>query len=95
LATAAQEVRTKKQFIYAELENCGNLKFDVSMSTEAWYKSCYDLMMSRFCVTDYVKRNINSIKIKRVIKVTNRALLAKFEESLLNDVDENDYINNK
>jgi hypothetical protein len=30
-----------------------------------------------------------------VIKVTNRALLAKFEESLLNDVDENDYINNK
>jgi hypothetical protein len=95
LSTARKDIGTKKQFIFSELENCGNVKFDQSNNTEAWYKSCYDLMMSRFCVTDYVKRNINSIKIKRVIKVTNRALLAKFEESLLNDVDENDYINNK
>ena len=52
-------------------------------------------MMSRFCVTDYIKKSINSIKISKILKITNRALLANFEESLLNDVDENDYINNK
>ena len=24
--------------IFCELENCGNIKFDISNTTEAWYK---------------------------------------------------------
>jgi len=59
------------------------------------YKSCYDLLMSRFCATEYLLKSINGIKIRKVIRCTNRILLAKYEESLLNEVDESDYINNK
>jgi len=51
--------------------------------------------MSRFCATEYLLKSINGIKIRKVIRCTNRILLAKYEESLLNEVDESDYINNK
>ncbi|CAF0870863.1 unnamed protein product, partial [Brachionus calyciflorus] len=50
---------------------------------------------SRFCSSDYASKSINGIRIKRVFRVTNRVLIAKYEEKLLIDVDESDYINNK
>jgi hypothetical protein len=51
--------------------------------------------MSRFCENDYAPYSVCGIKIKNIIRVTNRFLLAKFEENLLTEVDESDYINNK
>ena len=51
--------------------------------------------MARFCSSDYVLKSINGIKIKKVIRVTNRVLLAKYEENVLYEIDENDYINNR
>lgn len=51
--------------------------------------------MSRFCSNDYLAKTINGIKIKKIIRITNRVLVARYEEKLLADVDENDYINNK
>ena len=51
--------------------------------------------MSRFCASDYILRSISGIKMRKVIRVTNRLLLAKYEENILADIDENDYINNK
>lgn len=79
-----------------ELENGGNIKFEYSPNkADGWYKSCHDLLMSRFCASDFSAKSINGIKIKKVIRATNRVLVAKYEEKLLTDVDENDYINNK
>lgn len=51
--------------------------------------------MARFCASDYVSKAINGIRVNKVIRVMNRALLAKYEENFLADVDEVDYINNK
>lgn len=51
--------------------------------------------MSRFCENDYSQYGICGVKIKNIIRVTNRYLLSKFEENLLAEVDELDYINNK
>ena len=51
--------------------------------------------MSRFCSQDYASKSINGIKIKKIIRITNRVLIAKYEEKLLAEVDEYDYLNNK
>lgn len=90
-----QEIEVKKRYVFIELENGGNIKFEFSNYNDSWYKSCHDLIMSRFCAADYVSRSISGIKMRKVIRVTNRLLLSKYEENILKDVDEFDYINNK
>jgi hypothetical protein len=85
----------EKSFILLELENVGNIKFDIGKQDDVWFKSCNDLILSRFCASDYILRTISGIKIHKVIRVTNRLLLTQFEEALFNYIDENDYINNK
>ena len=77
-----------------ELENGGNIRFEFG-TNETWYKSCCDLLMARFCTSDYILRSIIGIKVKKVMRVTNRILLAKYEENVLYEIDENDYINNR
>ena len=77
-----------------ELENGGNIRFEFG-TNETWYKSCCDLLMARFCTSDYILRSIIGIKVKKVMRVTNRILLAKYEENILYEIDENDYINNR
>ncbi|CAF0859021.1 unnamed protein product, partial [Brachionus calyciflorus] len=90
------EAEVKKNFIIMELENGGNIRFDFSTSkNDGWSKLCHELITSRFCSSDYASKSINGIRIKRVFRVTNRVLIAKYEEKLLIDVDESDYINNK
>ncbi len=90
-----QEIEVKKRYVFIELENGGNIKFEFSNFNDSWYKSCHELVLSRFCAADYVTRSISGIKIRKVIRVTNRLLLSKYEEHILNDIDEFDYINNK
>ncbi len=95
ISTINSNFETLKQYNLIELENCGNIKFDYGSQIDGWYKSCYDLVMSRFCENDYSQYDVCAIKIKNIIRVTNRYLLSKFEENLLAEVDELDYINNK
>ena len=90
-----QEIEVKKRYVFMELENGGNIKFEFSNYNDSWYKSCHELIMSRFCASDYVMRSISGIKLRKVIRVTNRLLLAKYEENILTDIDEFDYISNK
>ena len=90
-----QEIEVKKRYVLIELENGGNIKFEFSNYNDSWFKSCHELLMSRFCASDYILRSISGIKMRKVIRVTNRLLLAKYEENILADIDENDYINNK
>lgn len=88
-----------------ELENGGNIRFEfyvnganglnANVTSEAWFKSCQELIVSRFCASDYVSKAINGVRVNKVIRVTNRVLLAKYEEMFLVDVDEADYLNNK
>ena len=40
-------------------------------------------------------RLIGGIKVHKVIRITNRLLLTKFEENLFQYMDENEFLNNK
>ncbi|KFO22867.1 Leucine-rich repeat-containing protein 9 [Fukomys damarensis] len=54
------------------------------------YNSCYELILSRFCTWDFRTFGITGVKIKRVIKVTNRILRLKFEEKFHKFLDDGD-----
>lgn len=90
-----QKNQIEKSFILLELENVGNIKFENGKQDDHWFKSCNDLILSRFCASDYILRMISGIKIHKIMRVTNRLLSSQFEEALFNYIDENDYINNK
>ncbi|KAK1791307.1 hypothetical protein P4O66_013319, partial [Electrophorus voltai] len=46
------------------------------------FKSCYDLLLFRFCVWDYKPYNITGIKINRIMRIHNCALRLRFEDKL-------------
>ena len=41
------------QRLLLELETGGNVRFEDGKPSDPWYKSCHDLVLSRFCVGDY------------------------------------------
>ena len=41
------------QRLLLELETGGNVRFEDGKPSDLWYKSCHDLVLSRFCVGDY------------------------------------------
>uniref|UniRef100_A0A8C1SLJ3 Leucine rich repeat containing 9 n=1 Tax=Cyprinus carpio TaxID=7962 RepID=A0A8C1SLJ3_CYPCA len=61
-------------FLLLELETVGNIRFEEGNTSEPWFTSCYDLLLSRFCAWDYKPHNISGIKISRIIRIHNRAL---------------------
>ena len=95
LSQLTQEIDIKKNYNFIELENGGNIKFEFGSPSDIWYKSCSDLLMSRFCSADYIMKSISGIKIRQVIRLTNRLLISRYEENLINEIDENDYMSNK
>lgn len=42
------------QRLLLELETGGNVRFEDGKPTDPWYKSCQELVLSRFCVGDYM-----------------------------------------
>ena len=41
------------QRLLLELETGGNVRFEDGKPSDPWYKSCHDIVLSRFCVGDY------------------------------------------
>ncbi|XP_025062921.1 leucine-rich repeat-containing protein 9 [Alligator sinensis] len=83
------EVKKKKksnslvvQFLRTELETVGNTCFEEGSSTDSWFNSCSDLILSRFCAWDFKVYGITGVKINRIFRVHNRILGLKFEEKL-------------
>ncbi|KAF4089841.1 hypothetical protein AMELA_G00042860 [Ameiurus melas] len=69
-------------FLVMELETVGNIRFEEGTTSHAWFKPCYDLLLSRFCVWDYKAYNIAGVKINRIVRVHNRVLRLRFEDKL-------------
>ncbi|XP_060780549.1 leucine-rich repeat-containing protein 9 [Neoarius graeffei] len=69
-------------FLMMELETVGNIRFEEGNTNHAWFKPCYDLLLSRFCVWDYKAYNITGIKINRIVRVHHRMLRLRFEDKL-------------
>uniref|UniRef100_A0A8C5N450 Leucine rich repeat containing 9 n=1 Tax=Leptobrachium leishanense TaxID=445787 RepID=A0A8C5N450_9ANUR len=83
-----EEAKTKEsfdllvQFLQTELETVGNVRFEEGSPSDAWFKFCSDLILSRFCERDFNAFGVSSLKINRIIRVHNRILKQKFEEKL-------------
>uniref|UniRef100_A0A8C1EU04 Leucine rich repeat containing 9 n=2 Tax=Cyprinus carpio TaxID=7962 RepID=A0A8C1EU04_CYPCA len=70
------------RFLLLELETVGNIRFEEGNTSEPWFTSCYDLLLSRFCAWDYKPHNISGIKISRIIRIHNRALRQRFQDKV-------------
>ncbi|KAM7375862.1 hypothetical protein PAMP_005628 [Pampus punctatissimus] len=82
LARATDRMEYTVQFLLMELESVGNIRLEEGCSTDPWFTSCYDLLLSRFSHSDYKIHGITGIKISRVIRIHNSALRLRFEDRL-------------
>ncbi|XP_062851756.1 leucine-rich repeat-containing protein 9 isoform X2 [Trichomycterus rosablanca] len=80
MATARREQMI--HFLLMELETVGNIRFEEGSTNDAWFNTCYDLLLSRFCLREYKPHNITGIKINRIVRVQHRALRLRFEDKL-------------
>ncbi|XP_039597283.1 leucine-rich repeat-containing protein 9 [Polypterus senegalus] len=69
-----------EQFLLMELETVGNIRFEEGCPSDVWFNSCYDLILSRFCASDFQAYQITGVKILRIVKVHNQMLKLRFEE---------------
>ncbi|GLD62379.1 leucine-rich repeat-containing protein 9-like protein, partial [Lates japonicus] len=82
LAQATNMMEYTIQFLLMELESVGNIRLEEGCSTDPWFTSCCDLLLSRFSQSDYRVHGITGIKINRVIRIYNSALRLRFEDKL-------------
>ncbi|XP_038584816.1 leucine-rich repeat-containing protein 9 isoform X3 [Micropterus salmoides] len=82
LAQATNMMEYTVQFLLMELESVGNIRLEEGFSTDPWFTSCCDLLLSRFSHSDFKVYSITGIKINRVIRIHNRALRLRFEDKL-------------
>ncbi|KAM4663517.1 LOW QUALITY PROTEIN: leucine-rich repeat-containing protein 9 [Discoglossus pictus] len=78
------------QFLHIELATVGNVRFEEGSPSDSWFKSCYDLILSRFCAWNFKAFGISGLKINRIIRVHNRILRLKFEDKLQEYMDNED-----
>lgn len=55
---------------------------EVGNSKDAWFKSCMDLVMSRFFPVDFVPFSITGMQVLKVTRIHNRFLQDRFERTL-------------
>ena len=55
---------------------------EVGNSKDAWFKSCMDLVMSRFFPVDFVPFSITGMQVLRVTRIHNRFLQDRFERTI-------------
>ncbi|MGH0169666.1 UNVERIFIED_CONTAM: hypothetical protein FKN15_071409 [Acipenser sinensis] len=70
------------RFLLIELETVGNIRFEEGSTSDVWFSSCYDLVLSRFCALDFKAYGVTGVQINRIIRVHNRILRLRFEEKL-------------
>ncbi|XP_078418403.1 leucine-rich repeat-containing protein 9 isoform X2 [Cetorhinus maximus] len=69
-------------FLLIELETVGNIRFEEGTSSDVWFTSCHDVILSRFCAWDFKKLGVTGLKINRIVRVHNRMLRLKYEDKI-------------
>ncbi|XP_036398728.1 leucine-rich repeat-containing protein 9 [Megalops cyprinoides] len=82
LALATEKKELMVHFLLMELETVGNIRFEEGRSSDPWFTSCYELLLSRFCASDFKAHGVTGIKINRIVRIHNRALRLRFEDKL-------------
>ncbi|RUS71694.1 hypothetical protein EGW08_020538 [Elysia chlorotica] len=72
-----------------ELETGGNVRFEEGQTTDPWFSSCHDLVLSRFCAFDYRDLGVVGIKIHRIIRIHNRMLRTRFDKCIVKMTESN------
>jgi hypothetical protein len=70
-----------------ELETGGNIRYEEGKPTDKWYKSCLDLVCSRFEADSVWEYGLSDITITRVTRIHNKFLRNQFEEKIEQLVD--------
>ncbi|KAG0570673.1 hypothetical protein KC19_6G179500 [Ceratodon purpureus] len=69
-------------WLMVELDTGGNIRMEVGNSKDAWFKSCMDLVMSRFFPVDFVPFSITGMQVLKVTRIHNRFLQDRFERTI-------------
>lgn len=69
-------------WLMVELDTGGNIRMEVGNSKDAWFKSCMDLVMSRFFLDDFVPFFITGMQVLKVTRIHNRFLQDRFERTI-------------
>ncbi|KAL3693463.1 hypothetical protein R1sor_007114 [Riccia sorocarpa] len=62
-----------------ELDSGGNIRMEIGNPKDVWYKSCLELVMSRFFSEDYAPLGITGVTVHNVTRIHNRFLQDQFE----------------
>lgn len=62
----------------------------ILFSAPTRFKSCYDMILSRFCASNFKTFGISGVKINRIVRVHNRILRSKFEDRVQDYLDGED-----
>jgi hypothetical protein len=68
--------------LLVELETGGNIRMEDGRPTDLWYKSCVDLLHSRFFKEDFAEHRVAGLRVVQVTRIHNRFLRNRFEEHL-------------
>ena len=65
-----------------ELGTGGNIRYEEGNGNENWFKSCSSLVETRFYPAQLRVYDLHNLNITRVIRIHNRFLRNRFEETL-------------
>nr|XP_020446740.1 leucine-rich repeat-containing protein 9-like isoform X2 [Monopterus albus] len=82
LAKITLMMEHRVQFLLMELESVGNIRLEEGCSTDPWFTSCCNLLLSCFSQSDYKIYSITGIKINKVVRIHNSVLRLRFEDKL-------------
>ncbi|BFI30707.1 hypothetical protein MPTK2_3g14780 [Marchantia polymorpha subsp. ruderalis] len=66
-------------WLMVELDSGGNIRMEIGNTKDVWYKSCVELVMSRFFADDYTPLGISGVQVHNVTRIHNRFLQDQFE----------------
>jgi hypothetical protein len=58
----------------------GNIRMETGTFEDVWYKSCVELVKSRFFVDDYAPFGISGVQVNKVTRIHNRFLQDRFQK---------------
>eukprot|EP01063_Lacrimia_lanifica_P008591 TRINITY_DN15672_c0_g1_i1.p1 TRINITY_DN15672_c0_g1~~TRINITY_DN15672_c0_g1_i1.p1 ORF type:complete len:1553 (+),score=713.90 TRINITY_DN15672_c0_g1_i1:108-4766(+) len=68
--------------LLVELQTGGNIRMEEGKVSDVWYKSCMDLVRSRFFADDFEPFGVKDFRITKVTRIHNRYLRNRFEDRL-------------
>ncbi|XP_049595742.1 leucine-rich repeat-containing protein 9 isoform X1 [Syngnathus scovelli] len=82
VSQATELMEDTVHFMSTELHSVGNIRMEEGSSTDPWFTSCCDLLLSRFSLSDYMSYGVTGIKINRVVRIHNSGLRLRFKDKL-------------